>query len=69
MALFVHNREVVNSSIDYMASSSDAAWESEWHADLLGCCSEPALCMFSRTLLGLVYVFIYMCLILSNIQE
>ncbi|KAG8377957.1 hypothetical protein BUALT_Bualt08G0087800 [Buddleja alternifolia] len=29
----------------HMGSTREAIWEEEWHADLLGCCSKPALCV------------------------
>lgn len=31
-----------------MISTKEAIWQDEWHADLLGCCSEPYLCMSSH---------------------
>ncbi|KAL8514795.1 hypothetical protein ACS0TY_013758 [Phlomoides rotata] len=39
------SREATISSGNYMMSTKEAIWQEEWHADLLGCCSEPYLCV------------------------
>ncbi|KAK6118828.1 hypothetical protein DH2020_034917 [Rehmannia glutinosa] len=39
------SREVIISPGHNMASAREAIRQDEWHADLLGCCSEPYLCV------------------------
>ncbi|KAH6782743.1 PLAC8 family protein [Perilla frutescens var. hirtella] len=39
------SREATISSGNNMISTKEAIWHDEWHADLLGCCSEPSLCV------------------------
>ncbi|XP_051139661.1 cell number regulator 13-like isoform X2 [Andrographis paniculata] len=38
------NREITTYSGHNMEENWDRSWRDEWHADLLGCCSEPLLC-------------------------
>ncbi|XP_011074700.1 protein MID1-COMPLEMENTING ACTIVITY 1 [Sesamum indicum] len=38
-------RETTISSGHNVASMKEIIWKEEWHSDLLGCCSEPYLCM------------------------
>ncbi|KAL0366013.1 UNVERIFIED_CONTAM: protein MID1-COMPLEMENTING ACTIVITY 1 [Sesamum radiatum] len=40
-------RERTISSGHNVAPAKEVIWQEEWHSDLLGCCSEPYLCMFS----------------------
>ncbi|KAL1542883.1 protein MID1-COMPLEMENTING ACTIVITY 1-like [Salvia divinorum] len=39
------SREAALSSGDNIISTKVPTWQDEWHADLLGCCSEPSLCV------------------------
>lgn len=39
------SRDAAISSGNNMISTKEAIWQDEWHADLLGCCSEPYLCV------------------------
>ncbi|KAK4434642.1 protein MID1-COMPLEMENTING ACTIVITY 1 [Sesamum alatum] len=40
-----NSRETTISSGHNVASTKEVIWREEWHSDLLGCCSEPYLCM------------------------
>ncbi|KAL2249997.1 UNVERIFIED_CONTAM: Cell number regulator 13 [Sesamum indicum] len=40
------SREATFSSVHNTGSKGEATWQEDWQADLLGCCSEPYLCMF-----------------------
>ncbi|KAL0325908.1 UNVERIFIED_CONTAM: protein MID1-COMPLEMENTING ACTIVITY 1 [Sesamum radiatum] len=39
------SREATFSSVHNMGSKAEATWQEDWQADLLGCCSEPYLCI------------------------
>lgn len=41
-----HSQRAVSPEFD-VVSSREKNWQEKWHTDLLGCCSEPYLCMFS----------------------
>ncbi|KAF7129910.1 hypothetical protein RHSIM_Rhsim10G0208100 [Rhododendron simsii] len=41
------NTSSVSSGQDLL-STRGSKWADEWHSDLLGCCSEPLLCMFRQ---------------------
>lgn len=48
--LFCRNTSSVSSKHDLISSKGSHRYE-EWHSDLLGCCSEPLLCMLQNTAL------------------
>ncbi|XP_011083456.1 protein MID1-COMPLEMENTING ACTIVITY 1 [Sesamum indicum] len=39
------SREATFSSVHNTGSKGEATWQEDWQADLLGCCSEPYLCI------------------------
>ncbi|KAG6435318.1 hypothetical protein SASPL_100189 [Salvia splendens] len=53
-------QEAALSSGDNIISTKVPVWQDEWHADLLGCCSEPSLC---------VKTFVYPCDTISKIAS